>query len=273
MTLFSVSPSGSFSQELDRERVGRLLSRLTLPLLVVFSAAVVGSILPIRLLDPTWQLRFTASLINNSSIALFAMALAWLASVLHPASGRIRARRDLLASWAMAAVIGYLLLIPLQGFAVWRGIRAANNSQGEQLKTATTRLQELRKATREATNITDLQARLQALRGPALPPGSFSQPIESLRPQILAGLDTAETAVRQRFGGLPAERLWQLIQDSLRIMVSALAYAFAFSACSGREDRPFLLLDSLLIKLKLSRRNDELRKAYASLRKDRDRRE
>lgn len=272
MPLLSVSTSGGFSQELDRERVGRMLSRITLPLFLVFIAAVVASILPIRLLDPTWQLRFTASLINNSSIALFAMALAWLAPVFHPSSGRIRARRDLLASWAMAAVIGYLLLIPLQGFAVWRGIRSANDSQGQQLKSATTRLQELRKATREAANTTELQARLQSLRGPSLPSSSLSQPIESLRPQILSGLDTAETEVRQRFGGLPADRLWQLIQDSLRIMVSALAYAFAFAACSGREDRPFLLLDSLFMKLNLSRRNAELRKTYASFREDRDRR-
>lgn len=247
----------------ERERVGRLLSRVAPALFLVFIAVVVASVLPPRLLDPAWQLRFGASLINNGTIALLGFVLIWLAPLFLPASGRIRARRDFVASWALLAVIGYLLLIPLQGYALWRGISLASSAQNEQLQTATARVEELRKAVLGASSTAELQERLQALRGPALPPSELSRPIDSLRPQVLAGLDTAETGVRQRLGGLPPDRLWQLIQDSVRVIISALAYAFAFAAGSYRRGTPFSLLDGMQKRLLRSRRQAERQKGNA----------
>lgn len=257
-------------QDLDRERVGRLLSRVAPALFLVFIAVVIASILPPRLLDPAWQLRFSASLINNGTIAVLGLVMIWLAPLFLPASGRIRARRDFVASWALLAVIGYLLLIPLQGHALWRGISGASEARNQQLKTALARVQDLRKAIREATSTTELQTRLQALQGPSLPPAELSRPIESLRPQILAGLDTAETGVRQRLGSLPPERLWQLIQDSLRVMVSALAYAFVFAAGTSLRNQPFSLLDAIQQRLERSRRHAGMHQANAA---DRHKRE
>ncbi len=243
-----------------------MLSRIAPALFLVFVAVVIASILPPRLLDPAWQLRVSASLINNGTIAVFGLVLIWLAPLFHPASGRIRARRDFVAACAVAAVIGYLLLIPLQGFALWRSISGANVVQSQQLKTATAKVQELRGAVRQASSSADLQARLQALQGPSLSPSDLARPIENLRPQILAGLDTAEAGLRQRLGGLSPDRLWQLIQDSLRVMVSALAYAFAFASGARFRDRPMPLLDLMLNSLKRSRRRADAAKGRSARR-------
>ena len=77
-----------------------------------------------------------------------------------------------------------------------------------------------------------MQARLQAIPGPSLPPLDTNRPIEVVRPQLLAILDTAQGQVRQRAPGLSGERLQQLIQESLRITISSLAFACAF-ACGS----------------------------------------
>ncbi|MFM7361856.1 MAG: hypothetical protein ACKO25_08545 [Cyanobium sp.] len=265
------SSSASAPQESDRERVGRMLSRIAPALFVVFIAVVVATVLPPRLFDPAWQLRWSATLINNGTIALLGLVLIWLAPLFHPSSGRIRARRDFVASWALAAVIGYPLLIPLQGYALWRGIGAADGVRSQQLNIARERVQKLRTAVREATSTAQLQARLQALQGPSLPPADLSRPIESLRPQILAGLDTAEAGVRQRLGRLPPDRLWQLIQESLRVIISALAYAFAFAAGTSLRDQPFSLLDTVQKRMERSRRQAEVRRMNASHRRERER--
>ncbi len=234
-----------------------MLARIATALFVVFVAVVIASSLPPRLLDPTWQLRFTASLINNGTIAVLGLVLMWLASILLPASGRLRARRDQISALAAAAAIGYLLLIPVQTYAVWQGVNTANLGQSRQLRTATDRLVQLRKAVKEASSTADLQSRLQALRGPTLPPADLARSIEVVRPQILAGLDSAETTVRQRLAGLPPDRIWQLAQETVRVLVSSLAYAFAFAAGAYLPGKPLSLLDGWAEFLHNSKRRTE----------------
>ncbi len=236
-----------------------MLARVAIALFVVFVAVVIATSLPPRLLDPTWQLRFTATLINNGTIAVLGLVLIWLATILHPASGRLRARRDQISSLAVAAAIGYLLLIPVQTYAVWRGVNTANLGQSRQLKTATEKLAQLRTAVKEASSTADLQSRLQALRGPTLPPADLARPIEVVRPQIIAGLDSAETTVRQRLGGLPPDRIWQLVQESVRVLVSSLAYALAFAAGAYLPGQPLSLFDGWGQALQSAKRRTEAR--------------
>lgn len=241
----------------DRESVGRILSRIATALFVVFAAVVISSALPPRLLDAAWQLRVIGALVNNGTIAVLGMVLMWLAGVLHPGSGRLRARRDRISSLAALAALGYLLLIPLQTYAVWKGLNDAGRGQSLQLKTAIDRITVIRQAVRQAGSTAELQARLKVLQGPALPQAEAGRPIEAIRPQILAGLETAENTVRQRLGGLPVDRLWQLVQESVRVVVSSLAYAAAFASAGYLPGKPLSLMDMWLLGLRRNRRRSE----------------
>lgn len=234
-----------------------MLARIATALFVVFAAVVIAAALPPRLLDPSWQLRVTSALVNNGTIAVLGVVLMWLAGVLHPGSGRLRARRDRIAALAAAAALGYLLLIPLQTYAVWSGVNSASRGQRRQLKTAINRITVMRQAVKQAGSTAELQSRLQALQGPALPPSDASRPIEAIRPQILAGLETAENSVRQRFGGLPPDRLWQLVQESVRVLVSSVAYAGAFAAAAYLPGKPLSLMDMWLLRFRQNRRRGE----------------
>ena len=234
-----------------------MLARIATALFVVFAAVVIAAALPPRLLDPAWQLRVTGALVNNGTIAVLGVVLMWLAGVLHPGSGRLRARRDRISSLAAAAALGYLLLIPLQTSAVWNGVASASQGQSRQLKSAINRITALRQAVREASSTAELQARLRVLQGPALPSADAGRPIDAIRPQILAGLETAENTVRQRLGGLPPERLWQLVQESVRVLVSSLAYAGAFAAAAYLPGKPLSLMDMWLLRFRRNRRRTE----------------
>ena len=234
-----------------------MLVRIATAMFVVFAAVVVAAALPPRLLDPAWQLRVTGALVNNGTIAVLGVVLMWLAGVLHPGSGRLRAQRDRVSSIAAAAAIGYLLLIPLQTYAVWNGVNSASRGQSRQLKTALDRITVLRQAVKQAGTTAELQARLQVLQGPALPSTDAGRSIDALRPQILAGLETAENTVRQRFGGLPPDRLWQLVQESVRVLISSLAYACAFAAAAYLPGKPLSLFDTWLLSVRRNRRRGE----------------
>ena len=73
-----------------------------------------------KLLDPRWQLDLISNLINNGSLALVGALLIHLAIAFHPGSDRLRARYNTFRRWALAASIGFLLLIPLQMSASWK---------------------------------------------------------------------------------------------------------------------------------------------------------
>lgn len=234
-----------------------MLARIATALFVVFAAVVIASALPPRLLDSPWQLRVTGALVNNGTIPVLGVVLMWLAGVLHPSSGRLRARRDRISSLAAAAALGYLLLIPLQTYAVWKGVSEANLGQRRQLKTAIDRISAMRQAVKQSGSTAEFQARLQVLQGPALPSTDASRPIEAIRPQILAGLETAENTVRQRLGALPPDRLWQLVQESVRVLVSCVAYACAFASAAILPGKPLTVMDTWLLRFNRNRRRGE----------------
>jgi len=78
-----------------------------------------------------------------------------------PGNQRLRARRNALRRWALAAALGCLLLVPLQGWAGWRLYRTVTGSQQQQLSQASQKLADLRQAISSATTHQELQARVQ----------------------------------------------------------------------------------------------------------------
>jgi hypothetical protein len=230
---------------MDRERdsLARLLECSAWCLFLVFATAMLAGVLPPRVLDPAWQLRFAALAVNNGSIPLVGFLLFALAGAIAPADGALRARRDRVRQWGLAAAIGFLLLIPLQGFAAWRAYGTAASQQGQQLKVAERRFTELRQAILTSGSPAEVQARFQRLQGPALSPADLGQPLPRLRQQLLSSLDAAQARVKDQLRGPGPDRVWLLIQDSLRVILSALGYGVAFAAGSYLPGVPVPMLD------------------------------
>lgn len=131
--------------------LARLLAVLSIVLLVVFLAAVLTTALPPKLLDPQWQLQLIAVLVNSASMALIGALLLPLAVGFHPDNQRLLARRNACRRWALAAAIGFLLLLPLQAYAAWSFHSTVTGNQQQQTSQASQKLADLRQAINSAT--------------------------------------------------------------------------------------------------------------------------
>ena len=216
-----------------------VLETLSLGLLVIFLAAVVVGAWPAKFLDPQWQLGLTADLINNGSLALLGALLTPLALAFHPGSERLRARRNAFRQWALAAAIGFLLLIPLQTYAGWKLYRTISNTAEQQSGQSARKISEIRQAIATATSTQQIQARLQRLAGnnAVLTPSQLRTPIDQLRKELLIRADQAANQLQQRIEAQSSFKPDRLIKETIRIAISALLYAACFAFLSGALPR------------------------------------
>ena len=208
---------------------------ISLALLGIFLTTVLVRAWPAKILDPQWQLGFIADLINNASLALVGALLTSLALAFHPGSERLRARRNAFRRWALAAAIGFLLLIPLQAFAGWSLYRTVTSNAEQQSSQSARKLAELRQAIGTATSPQEIQAKLNQLIGPTagLTPTQLRTPIDQLRQELLAGADQAANRLQQRIEAQASYKPDRLFKETARIALSSLFYAAGFAFLSG----------------------------------------
>ena len=152
------------------------LSVVALVLFVLFASLVAAALFPLQLLDPAWQLRLAGTLINSAPFPLLGLALLQIAAELGPHDPLMKSRARLCAQLAVAAALGFLLLLPLQTIAGLRTSRTVNNAQAARIQGAEAKLKALRQAVAGAASNADLNQQLQKLQGPVLGPADIAQP-------------------------------------------------------------------------------------------------
>lgn len=245
-TLLTAAVSDATDHARVRQRVvARRLGAIAIPLFVVFTASVLARIIPFRIVLASWQLELAASLIDAAPIALLGLILVHLAAFLDPSSPILRERKQRFSRMAMAAALGFLLLIPLNIYAVWTGLGHLEATRSRVESDAVRRIDQFRQVVRSATTPEDLQERLQSIGVPALRPSDLRQPLPRLKQQLLDNLDQARGNLEARktsAGETLREGLWSLIQSVLKLVVAALALAIAFAAVAqGRKSDSSLL--------------------------------
>ncbi|MEA5416985.1 hypothetical protein [Synechococcus sp. BA-132 BA5] len=216
-------------------------------LLIGFAAACLLGLLPPQLLDPDWQWRFSGLLIDNGPVAVVAFGLLHLAAYVDAQNDRLQRRLAALGPWAAAAALGFLLLIPLQGLAVARGLSTASLQSSRQLRQVDSTLNQLRQDIQAAPDAATLQRRLPPSLASAIGPVALQQPLPQLRAQVLALVDQAQQRSSARLGGgVNPAALWPVIQRSLRVLLIAPAYAAAFAAMVFKPGAELSRLDIFL---------------------------
>jgi hypothetical protein len=232
------------------------LSLAALALFILFISAIANSLIPAALFNPAWQIRLTATLISNGFLPLLALALFQLGFTLKPLR-RSETIRKKLCSFAVLASLGFLLLIPLQGWASWRLIRENFQSLEKGKPPADLPLQEMEKAIKTAPDAQTLQANLTILRGPAIAPQDMARPLPELKQMLLGSLEQARSNLLKKAGRDGADpRVWVLIQDNIRLSFASLGLAIAFAAFAQRPGQSKTLLKELSETLGLERSLD-----------------
>jgi len=219
-----------------------VLAALSLALLGCFLVAVVFGAWPANHQDPQWQLGLIADLISKAPLALLGALLTPLALTFHPGNDSLRARRDAFRKWALAASIGFLLLIPLQIYAGWKLYRTSSSKAEQEISKYSIKLGELRQTIASVSSSQEIQAKLQQLAGnnAGLTPTQQRGQIDQLRKELLI-LDGAEQAgnfLEQRIEAAQASfNPDRLYKETLISTLSALSYGTAFAFLAGALPR------------------------------------
>jgi hypothetical protein len=226
------------------------LSVFSLALFVIYGVRVAAAAIPFRPLDTLWQLSVSSALIEGAAIPLLGLGLLHLAAYLNPEDSALVRRRDALARWAILAVLGFLLLIPVQNYASWSSVATARTRLTTQQTTANRNFALVREAISAATSLEDLQARLQSLQSPELGIRfqNLGLPLAETKRQMLLRLNDIQEQVKTRINAPPPEAIEDVARNAGRLMATSFVYALAFAIAAQRrgQDIP-LLVEQLTI--------------------------
>jgi hypothetical protein len=174
---------GEFPREDLANSAAEMLADAALGLFLIFVVIVAFDIFPLRIKDPAWMLTFATTVCNTMLFPLAGLLFLHLAAALATPNEPMHARRRYFSRLAILAVLGYLMLIPLIGFANWRGVRSLEARNQADIVRINQNNQRITKEIEAATSAKDLQFRLKSLRGPALPDSLLDQPLPLLQKQ------------------------------------------------------------------------------------------
>jgi hypothetical protein len=199
------------------------LSWVALVLLALYATIVLSASLPLRLADPAWQLRLYNAVVNASAFPLVGLALLHLSSDLMPDDETLARRAGFFARLAVTIALGFVLLIPLQGYLLWQQSSNLSSGQTSQLERRLRTVASLRQAVQQATSSADLQRRFAALQGPSLGPAEQALPLSQLKTQLNVALEQAD----------PLSLLGLGQRNGLACLALAIGFASAAAAAAG----------------------------------------
>ncbi len=205
-------------------------------LFVVFAITALTLLLPLDPTNPTWQLRLVGGVIQAAPLALLGFLLLHGAAHLDPERSCYAQRLATGRQRALAAALGFVLLVPLQATALWKLFTADADQLAQRRASTEATFEALRSAVGEASTPKELQRDMRVLRGPAISDEQLDQPISALRAQTLRNLARSQAVMEQQLRGPDQKGIMELVQNGIRVGVSGLAFAFAFAlgALKGR---------------------------------------
>ena len=213
-------------------QVAWIVANVAIGLFLFFVVVVAVQILPIRLKDPAWILSSADSLTRFMFLPLVGLLLLRIGAALAVPYRRIHARSRFFSRLALFAAIGYLLLVPLIGFANWRMVRMIQLRQQLQSKRINTNNQLLNQAIDAATSAKDLQLRFQAIGAPPLPEALINQPFVIVKKKAKDFISQAANATKFRATTPASPDVVRIYWQSIQVVLLAMLSAFCFFCTS-----------------------------------------
>lgn len=232
----------------DATTLARRLEVFAMALFVVYAVRIVAAGFPPRPLETVWQLIVSSTLLDAAPIPLVGLGLLHLAAFLDPVNIPLGQRRDVLARWAILAVLGFVLLIPLQALATWNSLAAAQAQVSRERKTASSNIGVIRQAIGAATSVDDLQTRLQSLQTPSLVINfrKLDLPLPETKRQLLLLLGEGEEQLKTRINPPSPKAIEDLGKSTLRGISASAVFAVAFAIAAQRKGSKVPLLVEML---------------------------
>jgi hypothetical protein len=231
----------------------------SLGLLGFFVINTLFGLIPIKLVDPIWQLTAIGSALGTSFYPLISAAVLSLLLLLRPDLVILSQWLQRMRRYAFIPVVGYLLFIPVQGSALLR-------QQVLDRVPATRTLAALSAAEVEIRNSRTVEQLSKALanypNNPKLP-ANFNAPLEPFKDQLIDQIGTTKRTITIR---LDAEGRQRNFNDSLiflKVVLLCMIYSLAFAAVAQPSPSSHSLLQGVI------RSADNARKRHGQLREQR----
>ncbi len=194
--------------------------------------------LPVRLMDPVWQLQFSGALTAGGFSLLIGTLLVCTAGALPVSPTPIHTNVKLLRGICTWVAILYLALIPIQLYA---GVRVLQQKTGEEGRTQAS-WKKFKKQLEATGNEQELRVLLGQLPQPINLPAKLDQPFPAFKQAIVAQADSRFNALVYQTNQARSKRLQGFIGEAANNSLKSLLFAAGFAAfAQGREGGPTLL--------------------------------
>jgi hypothetical protein len=199
---------------------------------------LVFSSLPVRVMDPAWQLQLSGALTGAGFSLLIGTLLICTASAFSGASKPTHGNVKLLRNICTWVAILYLVLIPIQLYA---GVRVLQQKSSEEGRTQAA-WKKFKRQLEATSSEQELRALLGKLAQPINLPPKLNQPFLAFKQTIVAQADSRFNALIFQTDQARAKRLQDFIGEAANNCLKSLLFATGFAAfAQGREGDPTLL--------------------------------
>ena len=210
----------------------KMLSDGALALLAAYAIVVAFDILPIRILNPAWLITFASALSGNMTIAFVGMAFLHVAAWMTPMSNPIQARRNFFGGIARWAMVGFLLLLPMIGYAAYTGVITIKVQNQSQLNAARVTTKRLIQVIDSSASPGELQANMLALSGPKIPNEYLNESLPLLKQQSKILVNQAFESYLQQNKNRGTDQFTPLYVQAAKAFLMSLLGAVASAALS-----------------------------------------
>jgi hypothetical protein len=244
----TIAPAAARVNQNVGDKSARLILSSSFALFAVYIVVVCFDSFPVRLLDPVWIITASSSFANVVTIPIAGVGLAHVAAALAPLDATIDQRRRWISRLSALAALGFLLMVPLLGFATWRGISNVNLGAKLQAEVFKRDAGKLIEAINQSSSPQELQKKMVALQGPRINDRDLVRPLAELKQtqkQII------KLSVQNLIGQIPSptsENYRPLYRQALRSALLSLVSSIAFAALAWDPLKQQSLLQLLFAK-------------------------
>jgi hypothetical protein len=211
---------------------------------------IIFSALPVKLIQPEWQLQLISTILSQSYFILLGSLLVCGAVLLNLESSVLRKRSEQLRWLAGWFAILLILIVPLQFYSGIKALRGIESIENQRLSQLAKVIQELKSTKNES----EFRIFVAGLPNRPQLPATLNAPFLVFKERALNNLTSEFNKARNQVDERRLQRLETFISQSVRNSIQAVFMALAFNGMAlSRSGNP-TLLQTLLRRIGLNGR-------------------
>lgn len=192
--------------------------------------------------DPLWLLKAATAFTNAFIIPVVGVLFLHLAAAVSPLTDVGQRCRALASRAAILLALVFLLLLPILGFATWRGIANVKTASRQQVDQINRNAERVRVAIRKASSPKELQQFMVEQQGPQVTAEELNTPLAKLKQAKLLSVERVKFYYVGQIPGIRTEAYEPIFMQTLRTTALALTASLCFASLAWNPNRQKSLL-------------------------------